>query len=126
MTAYEIRISDCVQTCALPISLSIVSTQVEGDDMLRLAAQKLGIATDGVPKARLLDLVEERLAEEARCGKRTLLIVDEAQNLPHSALEELRMLSNYQAGGRALLQIFLLGRSEEHTSELQSLMRISY
>src|SRR3546814_8370987 len=79
-------------------ALSIVSTQVEGDDMLRLAAQKLGIATDGVPKARLLDLVEERLAEEARCGKRTLLIVDEAQNL----------------------------RSEEHTSELQSLMRISY
>src|SRR3546814_15240382 len=72
MTAYEIRISDCVQTCALPISLSIVSTQVEGDDMLRLAAQKHGIATDGVPKARLLDLVEERLAEEARCGQRKI------------------------------------------------------
>ena len=93
-------------------AVSIVSTQVEGDDMLRLAAQKMGIATDNVAKARLLDLVEERLTEEASCGKRTLLIVDEAQNLPHSALEELRMLSNYQSGGRALLQIFLLGQPE--------------
>lgn len=107
-------------------AISIVSTQVEGDDMLRLAAQKLGIATDGVAKARLLDLVEERLAEEARRGKRTLLIVDEAQNLPHSALEELRMLSNYQAGGRALLQIFLLGQPEfrdelAHSERLEQL-----
>ena len=68
-------------------AVSIVSTQVEGDDMLRLAAQKMGIATDNVAKARLLDLVEERLTEEANRGKRTLLIVDEAQNLPHSALE---------------------------------------
>lgn len=107
-------------------AISIVSTQVEGDDMLRLTAQKLGIATDGVAKARLLDLVEERLAEEARRGKRTLLIVDEAQNLPHSALEELRMLSNYQAGGRALLQIFLLGQPEfrdelAHSERLEQL-----
>ncbi|HEX9931751.1 MAG TPA: AAA family ATPase [Allosphingosinicella sp.] len=93
-------------------ALSIVSTQVEGDDMLRLVAQGLGIATASVEKARLLDLVERRLDEEARAGKRTLLIVDEAQNLPVSALEELRMLSNFQIGGRALVQIFLLGQPE--------------
>jgi putative secretion ATPase (PEP-CTERM system associated) len=93
-------------------ALSIVSTQVEGDDMLRLVAQGFGLATAGVEKARLLDLVERRLDEEARAGKRTLLIVDEAQNLPASALEELRMLSNFQIGGRALVQIFLLGQPE--------------
>ncbi len=93
-------------------AIQIVSTQVEGDDMLRLAAQGLGLHTGGVEKARLLELVEQRLEEEARRGKRTLLIVDEAQNLPVSALEELRMLSNYQVGGRALLQIFLLGQPE--------------
>jgi putative secretion ATPase (PEP-CTERM system associated) len=92
--------------------LSLVSTQVEGDDMLRLVAQGLGIATAGVEKARLLDLVEQRLLEESRSGKRTLLIVDEAQNLPVSALEELRMLSNFTVGGRALLQTFLLGQPE--------------
>lgn len=92
--------------------LSLVSTQVEGDDMLRLVAQGLGIPTGGVEKARLLDLVEQRLLEESRAGKRTLLIVDEAQNLPVSALEELRMLSNFTVGGRALLQTFLLGQPE--------------
>lgn len=93
-------------------AISLVSTQVEGDDMLRLVAQGLGVATERQEKARLLDLVETRLEEELRAGKRTLLIVDEAQNLPVSALEELRMLSNFQIGGRALLQIVLLGQPE--------------
>ncbi|HEY5710632.1 MAG TPA: AAA family ATPase [Allosphingosinicella sp.] len=93
-------------------AISLVSTQVEGDDMLRLVAQGLGIGTGSVEKSRLLDAVEARLEEEARAGKRTLLIVDEAQNLPVSALEELRMLSNFQVGGRALLQTILLGQPE--------------
>jgi putative secretion ATPase (PEP-CTERM system associated) len=93
-------------------AVNIVSTQVEGTDMLRLAAQGMGIDTEGVEKANLLERVEQHLEESARSGKRTLLIVDEAQNLPDSALEELRMLSNYQIGGRALLQIFLLGQPE--------------
>lgn len=93
-------------------AISIVSTQVEGTDMLRLAAQGLGITTAGLEKAEILEEVERRLEKQLRKGKRTLLIVDEAQNLPISALEELRMLSNYQIGGRALLQIFLLGQPE--------------
>ena len=93
-------------------AISLVSTQVEGDDMLRLAAQGLGIATGAVEKARLLDAVEQKLEQELRAGKRTLLIVDEAQNLPVSALEELRMLSNFQVAGKALLQIVLLGQPE--------------
>ena len=93
-------------------AISLVSTQVGGDDMLRLAAQGMGVATEGVEKAQLLDRVEQQLEEEARRGKRTLLIVDEAQNLPTPALEELRMLSNFQVRGQALLQIFLLGQPE--------------
>jgi putative secretion ATPase (PEP-CTERM system associated) len=93
-------------------AVSLVSTQVEGDDMLRLAAQGLGLETGGVMKAQLLDRIEHRLREEASKGKRTLLIVDEAQNLPVSALEELRMLSNFTSQGRALIQIFLLGQPE--------------
>lgn len=93
-------------------AIGIVSTQVEGDDMLRLVGQGLGLATAGIAKAQLLDLVERRLEEEFRSGKRTLVVVDEAQNLPVTALEELRMLSNYQLGGRALVQIVLLGQPE--------------
>ena len=100
-------------------AISLVSTQVGGDDVLRLAAQGLGIATDGLAKAQLLDRVERKLFEEASRGRRSLLIVDEAQNLSVAALEELRMLSNFQAQGRALIQIFLLGQPEfrDHLKE---------
>lgn len=93
-------------------AVKIVSTQVEGDDMLRLAAQSFGLATDGQSKAAILHQVEGFLYAQARAGRRTLLIVDEAQNLPVSAVEELRMLSNFQLGGQSLLQIFLLGQPE--------------
>jgi general secretion pathway protein A len=93
-------------------AVSLVSTQVQGDDMLRLVCQGLGIATSSTSKAQLLDAIEQRLTEEARKGRRTLLIVDEAQNLPVSAIEELRMLSNFTDQGRAILQIFLLGQPE--------------
>ncbi|KEQ54011.1 XrtA/PEP-CTERM system-associated ATPase [Sphingobium chlorophenolicum] len=93
-------------------AVKIVSTQVEGDDMLRLAAQSFGLAVDGMPKAQILKQIEAYLHAQARAGKRSLLIVDEAQNLPISAIEELRMLSNFQLGGQSLLQIFLLGQPE--------------
>jgi len=93
-------------------AISLVSTQVEGDDMLRLVAQGLGLDTSAAAKARLLDAVEQQLESDLGAGRRTLLVVDEAQNLPVSALEELRMLSNFQVGGRALIQTVLLGQPE--------------
>jgi putative secretion ATPase (PEP-CTERM system associated) len=93
-------------------AVQLVSTQVGGDDMLRLAAQNFGIASEGVDKASLLARVEAFFQGQARAGKRSLLIVDEAQNLSIGALEELRMLSNFQLGGQSLLQIFLLGQPE--------------
>lgn len=92
--------------------VKLVSTQVEGDDILRLAAQGFDLPVEGVAKAQLLDRIERYLVDRAREGRKTLLIVDEAQNLPVSALEELRMLSNFQSGGQALLQILLLGQPE--------------
>ena len=93
-------------------AIRIVSTQVDGDDMLRLAAQGFDLPTEGVAKAQLLDRIERYLIDRSREGRKTLLIVDEAQNLTTHALEELRMLSNFQTGGRALLQILLLGQPE--------------
>lgn len=93
-------------------AINLVSTQLEGEDILRIVALALGVAADAVAKGQLLARIERYLHEQARSGKRTLLIVDEAQNLPSSALEELRMLSNFQYGGQALLQTFLLGQPE--------------
>ncbi len=93
-------------------AVKIVSTQVEGDDLLRLVAQQFGIAEEALSKAQLLQRIEAFLHAQARKGLRTLLIVDEAQGLAVSAIEELRMLSNFQLGGQALLQIVLLGQPE--------------
>ena len=92
--------------------VKIVSTQIEADDLLRIVAGGLDVESGGMTKAQLLIAIERALHAMARAGRRTLLIVDEAQALPVSALEELRMLSNFQAGGHALLQIFLLGQPE--------------
>ncbi|QNQ10960.1 AAA family ATPase [Sphingomonas alpina] len=92
--------------------IKIVSTQIEAEDLLRMVAGGLDIETAGQTKSQLLTAIERGLHATARSGRRTLLIVDEAQALPVSALEELRMLSNFQAGGHALLQIFLLGQPE--------------
>jgi putative secretion ATPase (PEP-CTERM system associated) len=93
--------------------ITITSTAIEADDLLRIVATALGVDPAGLAKAQLLTAIERGLHAVARTGRRTLLIVDEAQALPVSALEELRMLSNFQAGGgHALLQIVLLGQPE--------------
>ncbi|HEX7693213.1 MAG TPA: AAA family ATPase, partial [Sphingomonas sp.] len=92
--------------------IKIVSTTIEADDLLRLVAEGLDVDPHAMTKAQLLSAIERGLHAVARSGRRTLLIVDEAQALPVAALEELRMLSNFQAGGHALLQIFLLGQPE--------------
>ena len=107
-------------------AVKIVSTQVEGDDMLRMVATALGLPTENAEKSQLLDRIERQIQDRARAGQRTLLIVDEAQNLPISSLEELRMLSNYQSGGQSMLQILLLGQPEfrtrlEHSDQLEQL-----
>ncbi|PKP91212.1 MAG: general secretion pathway protein [Alphaproteobacteria bacterium HGW-Alphaproteobacteria-16] len=92
--------------------IKIVTTQVAADDLLHMVAGGLGIDSNGQAKSQVLAGIEKGLHEQARAGKRTLLVVDEAQSLPIESLEELRMLSNFQAGGYALLQIFLLGQPE--------------
>jgi general secretion pathway protein A len=93
-------------------AIRIVSTSFGGDDLLRLVAAQIGVGTEGLEKAEVLDRIETNLLSHARTGQKTLIIVDEVQNLEHSALEELRMLSNFQAGEHALVQLLLLGQPE--------------
>lgn len=93
-------------------AIAIASTQIEPDDLLRIVATGLDVARPGATKSDLLAAIERGLHVVARTGRRTLLVVDEAQALPAKALEELRLLSNISAGGHALLQIFLLGQPE--------------
>ena len=94
------------------IAVELVTSQLESDDLLRLVAGTLGLAHQDLPKSTLLRNIETFLMARAREGKRVLLLVDEVQNLSPGALEELRMLSNFQVGEKALLQSFLLGQDE--------------
>jgi putative secretion ATPase (PEP-CTERM system associated) len=89
----------------------IMTTQVSGDDLLRLVADGFGVPSDG-SKASLLKGITDMLKSGDEVGRRHVLIVDEAQALPMPALEELRMLSNITEGGRALLQVVLLGQPQ--------------
>lgn len=94
------------------VTAKVVTTQVQEDDLLRVVAAEFGLAYDGISKAVLLKNLETFFRQLAHEGKRALLLVDEAQNLPPRSIEELRMLSNYQMDNRALLQSFLLGQRE--------------
>ena len=92
--------------------IKIVSTQIAADDLLRTVCAGLDVNAAGLSKAAMLSAIEKGLHTVARSGRRTLLIIDEAQALPTDSLEELRMLSNFQAAGHAMLQIVLLGQPE--------------
>lgn len=94
------------------VAAHLVSTQLDADDLLRAVAAAFGLPAKGTDKGSLLAEVEQFLHQLAAERRRALLIVDEAQNLTPRAVEELRMLSNFQMGGRALLQSFLIGQPE--------------
>jgi putative secretion ATPase (PEP-CTERM system associated) len=94
------------------VAAHLVSTHLDAEDMLRAVGIAYGLPVRTVTKAVLLGSLEAFLCNLAMEKKRALLIVDEAQNLTPRAIEELRMLSNFQLGGQALLQSFLIGQPE--------------
>jgi len=94
------------------VAAQLVTTQLDAEDLLRAVALAFGLATKALDKAQLLAELEAFLVSLVPQGKRALLIVDEAQNLSGRAIEELRMLSNFQLGSQGLLQSFLVGQPE--------------
>ena len=90
----------------------LVTTQLGAEDTLRMVGAAFGFRVKDVPKSELLITLEAFLISQTSKGKRCLLVVDEAQNLTPKAVEELRMLSNFQFGNQALLQSFLIGQPE--------------
>ena len=94
------------------VAAQLVSTQLDAEDTLRMVAAAFGVNTRSLGKSEVLLALEAFLVDVTRPGKRCLLIVDEAQNLTAHAVEELRMLSNFQFETQALLQSFLIGQPE--------------
>lgn len=104
------------------VAAQLVSTQLDADDTLRMVAAAYGVRFKDLAKAELLLALEAFFVDITRRGMRCLLIVDEAQNLTQRAVEELRMLSNFQFESHALLQTFLVGQPEFRTMMLSPQM----
>lgn len=94
------------------VAANLVTTQLDAEDTLRMVGAAFGVRVKDVSKADVLMALEAYLVNQTSQGKRCLLVVDEAQNLTSRAVEELRMLSNFQFGQQALLQTFLVGQPE--------------
>ena len=90
----------------------VVTSALGSEEMIAMAAHSFGLEVDHADKAGALSKIENFLQDEARAGRKVLLVVDEAQNLTVGALEELRMLSNFHLGAQPLLQMLLLGQPE--------------
>ena len=94
------------------VAAQIVTPKLSPDELEKMVASKFNVPAKASSKSDILNDVEAFLIDLHKQGKRALLLVDEAQNLPLETIEELRMLSNFQASGKPLLQSFLLGQEE--------------
>mgnify|MGYP005840149941 CR=1 FL=1 len=60
----------------------------------------------------LVSLINEFLIKASEIGRRSILIIEEAQNLSPEVLEQIRLLTNLETNQRKLLQIIMLGQPE--------------
>ena len=81
-------------------------------DLLRSLLHDLGTETQGLDLREMHSQLNECLLTESRRGKRIVVVIDEAQNLSDSALELLRMLSNFETPHQKLMQIILSGQPQ--------------
>ena len=93
----------------------IINPKVTANEMLATICDELGIP---VPQheqhsaRRLVDRINHRLLAAHAQGRRTVLVIDEAQNLATSVLEQIRLLTNLETSERKLLQVILIGQPE--------------
>jgi general secretion pathway protein A len=82
-------------------------------ELLATICDKLAIITPASARIKeLLDAINDYLHDAHSQGRRTVLIIDEAQNLSVEILEQIRLLTNLEADGRILLQVIMLGQPE--------------
>ncbi len=94
------------------IAANLLTSNLEPSDLLAHILSAFRISAEGGGKSGELEAFEEFLYDQLERGRRVLLVVDEAQNLPPRTIEELRMLSNMDYEGTPLFQVFLVGQPE--------------
>jgi len=92
----------------------VLNPQLSALEFLEAICEELGIK---VPKRKdsikaLIDALNRYLLDAHADGRRTILVVDEAQNLAPEVLEEVRLLTNLETARQKLLQIILIGQPE--------------
>ena len=94
----------------------VLNPTISPRELLTVILDDLGITTmediQNIPKEILLRRFRDYLLDKSSAGTKTIIIIDEAQNLPKDTLEELRMLSNLESDKEKLLQIILVGQLE--------------
>jgi general secretion pathway protein A len=90
----------------------IINPNLEGVEFLQEVLYQLGVNETADTKAKCLRLINEKMLQNLNDRKETLLMIDEAHLLTSEALEELRLLMNFQLNDRFLITIVLLGQPE--------------
>lgn len=92
----------------------ILNPQLSALEFLKTICEELGIAgpDDSGSNKALTDSLNEYLLAAHAEGRRTIVIVDEAQNLAAEVLEQVRLLTNLETAKQKLLQIILIGQPE--------------
>lgn len=91
----------------------ILFPSLQPEDMFRAVLEDFGYRIkEGISKNTLFSGFRDFLTKKKEQGKRILLVIDEAQNLPTETLEELRILSNLETEKEKLIQFVLAGQPE--------------
>jgi len=90
----------------------VFNPMLSEEELLCAILQDFGVAYRGKTKKELVDELNAFLLKQLEEGKNVILIIDEAQNLTISLLEQIRLLSNLETEKEKLIQIILLGQNE--------------
>jgi general secretion pathway protein A len=101
--------------CGDIVTPVIYNTNLNPEQLIETILQSLLLPVEKVSKANNFERLNQYLIEQIEQGKRVVLTIDEAQNLPYDTLEEVRMLSNLQNDNQMLLQVLLVGQPELRT-----------
>ena len=82
------------------------------EELLRVVLRELEVPCRSRLRTEMVETLHRFLLDEAVAGRVVALIIDEAQHLSSTVLEELRMLSNLETTRSKLLQIILVGQPE--------------
>jgi putative secretion ATPase (PEP-CTERM system associated) len=90
----------------------VSQTQLTPTQFLQAVLTEFGFKPFNKRKVELLDMLNMFLIEQYSNGKKVVLIVDEAQNLTHKVLEEIRLISGIETHKEKVLRIILAGQPE--------------